>query len=117
MTSSPPTRGGACRDGSTESCSIELRAQYHIIKDFGYSKWETYTYTVGLEALADNTFFEFMCTITEETGDILIDSTDDMVSSIPPLTIFEFGPYGWGCSGWDRIEYVTIAVTEVEIEY
>ena len=52
-----------------------------------------------------------------DVNDILIDSTEDSEGSIPPLTTFEFGPYGWGCSGWDRIEYVIVAVTEVEIEY
>ena len=51
-----------------------------------------------------------------DANDILIGSMDDGVWNIPPLTTFEFGQTGYGCSEWDRIEYVTVAVTDVDIE-
>jgi len=58
---------GYLKSGATEPCSVELRAEYHITNDSGYSEWETHTYTVGLEALADNTFFEFVYVIPAGT--------------------------------------------------
>jgi len=52
-----------------------------------------------------------------DVDDILIDSMDHWVRNIPPLTTFEFGPVGYiGRSGWERIEYVVVAVTDVDID-
>lgn len=51
-----------------------------------------------------------------DVGGILIASWDHAVGNIPPLTTFELGQTGWGCSGWDKIEYVTVAVTDVDID-
>jgi len=51
-----------------------------------------------------------------DADDILIGAMDDGVWDIPPLTTFELSKTGYGCSGWDRIEYVIIAVTRVDID-
>jgi len=53
--------GVKLKSAATEPCLVELTAQYHITADYyEYSEWETYIYTLDLEALADNTWFEFL---------------------------------------------------------
>ena len=67
---------GYLKSTATEPCLVELTAQYHITAfyDDGFSEWDTCIYTVDLEALADNTFFEFQYILqTETAGDKKVD--------------------------------------------
>ena len=70
---------------------------------------------------ARNTMNEMLARVTftywfYDANDIFLRSIDSAVSNIPPLTIFEFVFSGCAYSEWDRVEYVTLAVTGVDID-
>jgi len=88
------------------------------ILDYQLDKWSDF---VAVTGHARNTINEMLARVIftywfYDADNILIGSMDDGLWNIPPLTTFEFGQTGYGSSGWDRIEYATVAVTDVDID-